>query len=324
MPTPAYIGLNPAKILSPHFTNATVATRGKPFVNVSGNESNVIGLRKPSEFALKPVGPKDATERGLLQGYDVTGKIPMLQTDLATFHNMYLYSVGPQQWLIAFPDGTFWSFVDDTAGMPTPNGSTLLSLLPTFMLDAKERSIELDLSGFIYPEEYGWLNDNNASAATGGSGGTALGITAMAYDRTKYKRGNITKITVAGVNVGYIKDDIKFELKAGGNKLNPGTTPAEFFDLKLSVMLRQVDKATANAVNYFADTDATVILYTAAGEQIKIHNPGQLGEVHRDEKESGIKLDVAGRWYRNADEAAPNSMDIGVTDPLVMEFLSMW
>lgn len=326
MPLADFQGTVYTGIRSGHFRSIKLATPGFPFTNAgSSHESNEIGWRDGAEVVVKTPEVTDATMRkasGLT--HEVSGKIPLLQTDIATLRNYHLLSKTGCQMLGTLANGDALSFVLNTGDPGSANGSCLLGLKPKFSVDAKKRMIELDIDGVMSDEEVRWLAANLGTPATGGSGGVSLGLTAMSYNRSKQRASNFQKITVDGEEVGEFRDDCKLDLTWGGQKVSPGRTLCQYVDLSAEIGMSQTLADDILAVFDTAEADRTVIFYLKGGDTVKINKPGCLYELHYDEKEPYVKMMLSGRWYANADEGTPNSIDIGVGTATQIELLAQW
>lgn len=324
----AFQGIVYASRQIPHFESIRFASPGFPFTNaVDSFESFEVGLREPAEFTIEPVEVTESNGRkisGLV--YTVKGKITLLQTDLAMLHNLHLLSLTGAQAVIKDANGKFWNFTDNTGAAGSANGSCLLGIKPKFIVDAKKRVIEIEIDGVMSDEEYRYLISKLAAAETGGAGGVASGLTATSYARAKQKASNFEKIVScveAGtpVSVGLFKDDCSFELAWDGDAVSPGRTLCDRVMMTGKVVMKQMAANDLLAALDSSTSDYEFHWYMSGGDLAKVHRPGVLFKLIKDEKEPLLELNLSCTYYRNADEETPNSVDIGVTAATILELL---
>lgn len=324
--TNAFRGKHYAARRVPRFKSVKLATPGFPIVNGVGSfECIEVGLTEQRELTFEPVTNNDGTDRPHVEGYGIKSKIPLMQTSVDVFRNVYLLGRTTAQ--AVFKSGAdYINFVENTGTPLVPEGSSLLGVLPTVMFDSKKRIITLDLDGYISRYEYEWIfdADNLAAEAEGGTGGTSSGLTEGEYDRTKQLPGNVFKIIADGDEIGYFNDDFKMELKGGCSApISPGISALDFFDVSIEANMQQTGSEDVLAAIEAAQTDIVVECQFRGGDTYIFRSPGITPTGVIDEKQPMMKLKIGGKYYANADEASPTNIVFNAGTKTV-DFKAQW
>jgi len=296
---------------------------------------------------------KSAFSKGIMAGeyvdlYSWTFNIPDLLLSVPRMKNWYLASKEPNNLRLKVTyrnqPSRYLNFINDT-GDPsqdgsTENGSSLVSLVPTFTIDNTTNKAELDFFSGLTPGEAIWMGTNSTSAATGGSGGTGSSMTAMTNSRTDRGISGIRMVKIGGQEINLIaKENTKWTMK--------GVVPS---DRKSYNDLQFVNSYLTTGIvemmgGYLSDevVQAVEDEISAAGTQpaVEIHCQAAPGNTPLIIKyEAGtctVRPDWAGgddmghatlnisyEAQFNDDEASPNSMDFGKTTAGTMLFKALF
>lgn len=314
MPTTQFA--NTGTTVSGIVDNLRLTTAGHPFINVTGGSANfeswAPGLREPMSFNINGRSWMDVLDMPNAIGYDIVGKLVLGQTDLANFRNAYLmckalfqmqWSDAKLKWMNFIADGS-------TLGGTGPGlvgGKVKLSMTP------KDRKMEMDINGYMFNEQFHKLLALAATAATGGSGGPVLGITAAGRVKANVRAGGILDAKWNTYSLGVIKD-FKLDIETTGDADQFGRVISNMIGTKLELTMKQSELTDQMAAEENALLDGTLAI-TVAGPEIYswVNALTYTGSHMHDEKERLIKLTFSGKGPYNADEAAPNVADLGVT-----------
>jgi len=315
-------GINDSNIRSQRFLSINYATAGFAFNHAT--EAGLIGLRKPAKLSIKSKGTKDYAGRSITDSYEVKVDADLLQTTFPYWLNIYKLSKAYHQLQLKNANGEYYPFVNNGGTIGTPTGSALVGLGWEFNLSDTERSLKLNWETMLFDTEYTWMMNNVGSGSTGGSSGTTGGLTAMAYDRSKYIRPGIIDILINGVSIGrFQKPKISIKSKVEGDRKDYRNRPIpQSVECKSEVTLLQSAAADIKGAIEAGNADYTIAFKTANDETIQfVTGANSINFEHMaGDTENHVKLTIEGSVPYNLSEATPNAIDIGVTASTTASF----
>lgn len=214
---PAFQGELAANVKEARFDTIRSATPGFPFINVATDYESVHwGLRKGAVFTADPVTNPDIQGRDILEMYDCHVKAEFKQTTFACLKNLFLQAQNNHQLLAEAQNDVYLKFTATAGTFATPTATQLVGCDWSFTIDAKERLLTMDWHTQLTDTELALLYSGSGTTSTGGTGGTALGLTDMsAYNFAAFQRAGIHTVTVNGVDIGIHQGaDARFTMKS--------------------------------------------------------------------------------------------------------------
>ena len=312
MPT-NFGGNNPQHYTVPRENPIYYANKGFPFN--APTEAGKLGLRKNAVVSFTPRVVQDMAGRDILDGVDFKLEAELYQTSMAYLKNFYLLSRVHHQLRFRLQNGMYVNVVDNTeasATFTTPTGSSLVGMEMVLSVDDKDRNLKATWEGLLSDTEYEWILTNSTAAHTGGASGTSLGLTAMTYDRTGYKRSGIHKITVGGTSygIGIFKEPkmtLKFTSRDRDHQNRPLTC---FMDVEIEVTALQTFATELQAALEASRQDKTIVITTRCDETFTF-STGALSlsatPTFGDDK-TFQKLSLRGNIPYNIDDESPDSL----------------
>lgn len=179
-------------------------------------------FREPVKYKLSSAFSKGIKAGEYVDLYGFTCNVPDLLMSIPRMKNWYLASKEPNNFRMKInyrnQPSRYLNFVDDT-GTPsndgtTENGSSLVSLVPTFTIDNTTNKTELDFFAGLTPGEDIWMGTQSTAAKTGGTGGTGSSMTAMTNNRKDRPVSGIYRVDIGGVQINYVaKENSKWVMK---------------------------------------------------------------------------------------------------------------
>lgn len=271
----------------------------------------VAGLRADASLTIKKRGPKDAAQRTQNNDYEVMLKAGLLQTSLTYLKNYYILSKDDIQAWVETQNGEILSFVRNaTATVATPGGTNIMGMKSMkFVLEEQKRSVDIELATTLFPEEYDHLWASVGARLTNASGGSAIPLTAMAYDVEQYHKSNILWVSIAGFETGAFKD-FKLEIEFSGEQDNRGVPYCHMTKHKFELTCLQSSATEARAAIEAGGKDITLVIRTANDESIQYTNGAMIldSEFIYDDKQRVLKITGECEVPYNVSESAPNAI----------------
>lgn len=286
-------------------------------------DSGEWGLLYPGDLTITPQIYADYANRGTPPFFDVEIVLRTFQATIPVLHNCLLQSQEEFQLYAETVGGQFYNFIHDAAASIDPaTGSRLVSLSHEFSITQSERYIDLIIRTIISEKQYKWLHDNLSAAATAGTAGTPWPLVANAYGRGNVTEGNVKDILVDSVSVGKFNNPVvKWTQQTLFDQFNQ-PTGGQCLTHDLSFNLLENTSAVKALWRGYMQVPQPVKVYTMEGEEI-VYNSGVLSisaQEKAGDNKHGLLVNMQGDTVYNRDEAAPESIDLGVTDANIMEF----
>lgn len=297
----------------PRHKGVKVANTGFQFDHAT--EAFFIGLRQDAKFVVKTKKVTDWAGRGNTDAVDVELTASVLQTSFAYLKNYYLLSKNYHQLQVQSQSGEYYNFVRNANGsVNSPNGSNEVGLTWKFTLTDKERKAELKWKTQVFGPQWSWVLTNLGTPHAGGSGGTALGLTAMAYDVTQYVRSNVLWIAIAGYEAGDFKE-FKLEIDFEGDEDNRTVPYSNKTKHKFEATLLQASAVEGKAALEAGNKDIDIVIRTANDESIQYTQGAMILEFSYESDDKGTYLKLMGECEVpfNFNEAAPNAIIWGAS-----------
>jgi len=293
-------------------------------------------LREAGSISFNRSGDKTVLNTMLGHLYEASIKIPSLQQTWQEYLNAMLLSTTLVQGVFTMNavagDPFSLNFIDNAGGQDPvggtnpATGSALMGIIPHLTIDDTKMLLDIEGKTELWDGEYDWLVNvaNTAAESVGSSGGPALGIVAQTYGRPKNLRGGLVDFKVGGNSIGIRKKGFKLDIQSkdtgtGDHKNRP---LCDVVTAKLEIVARQL-MGDIETAWYFSQNDAAIEVDLASGYKVKF-DAGVLGladEAVLDEKDPIMKYTLEGDIvYPASFTTTPDSIDIGITDPLTLQF----
>lgn len=297
----------PSAIRYARWDQISWANRGFAFAHAS--EAGVLPLREGWKFNAKSSGPKDFANRPELNAIDIEMEGALFDSRISTLKTVYLLSKGPFHMRLKTQSAEYLNFVKNTSTVASPNGTNDVGWSWKQEINMDTRKLNLKVSTQVFDTEWGYLVDQFGSASSGGTSGSGLGTTTMAYDRTKFVRSNILTWSVNGFQIG-IFEDAKLEMESSGRKTNRKIPFMQNVDVKGEISFSQTSYVELKAMKDAGISDWTHIIGTAYDETYQF-TTGAVGsefDFSNDDKDRLGKLSISGTIPYNVNEGSPNSL----------------
>lgn len=313
-----FAGLVPANIRYARWDAIAWATLGFPFTDP--NESGIFGLREGFKFNPKSVSVKEFAGRNMQNAVDVEMEGDLLQNDIPTIKTVHLLSTGPFHMRTKSQNGEYFIFRKNTGTVASPNGTRNVGM--TYKVEIKKDSRKLNVKPKtrMFDTEWNYGLAQMGVAGAGGSGGSALGLSGMAYDRNKFIRSNFLAVRVNGYDVGEL-EDANIDMESSGRTTIHNITYCQILTVKNDVSIMQSAATELKAALDAANNDVTVEYDTANDETFK-YTTGATSvawDFSNTDKDRTVKLMFDGEIPYNVNNASPNSIYWGAT-PGLAEF----
>lgn len=284
-------------------------------------EAGTLGLRESAAFKIEQVGYDDAAGRFMYDKILCALEANLYQARIADIKNLYLLARAPHQLRFAMPNGKYFNFVDNT-NFTTAAGSSLMGLEFEFELTDSVRSLKAQWQTAMAPIEYDWMLANTTAHA-GVTGGTSLGLTASAYNRSYFTGSTIDtdSVTINGYAPGYMTD-AKLSIKFSGPKKTNRQQPiACFAEVVFTASMLQNQIADLQAVVTASKTDYTILVPTWNGDTFKFTTGalGFKGSTELGDKDTVTQIEMKGVIPFDP-IGTTNNIDLGVTSATIAEF----
>lgn len=310
MPTSAFSGIAYANIRNTRLTEIRYAASGLPFNH--STDSGAIFLREPGKIEVKAQSVTGWRKGDYPNAYDVTISVPYLQTSIPEMKVIYRLSKALHQLRVKNQNGEYYNFIANTETQAAVNGSKLLGLKFKFIIDKDKRNCELTWQGRLTKPELDWLWDNISAAQSGATGGTSGLVTSLSADRSKFQRGNFTKILIDGVEIGVFKD-AKVEMESMGIEDQWNRPINQKLMVNVEATMHQVAEADLRAALAAAEEHVAINLYCANDDIIQIDSGAVMitPEYELGDDLFQIKLVGKGEIPYNYNETTPTGIDWG-------------
>lgn len=294
----------PVNFAGPNPNNIHIARSGAVLYSSAGfayahaTEGGKFGLRMDTDLEFKPGEVKDWAKRPNMNAHMVTATLPHLETTLKRIKNVHLLSKGPANYQFQSAEGEYFNFNPTTNNdYVNPNGSEMLGSTYSLKIDQKTRTLTSKLVGEIFSSQRNWIEANTGTNVSGGSGGTALGLTAWGgEDDTQYVESNWVYVLINGFNVGILGEGTSLELDSTGPTDNRKRPYCNKLGVKLKIDLLQSSPTELQAAMTACAGQLNITLQSCFNEQWNFINGSTKGlpSFSFGDKKRAIEIDVAG------------------------------
>jgi hypothetical protein len=311
------------RLRNSRWSQIQLAPRGVAF----GATAMVKGVRDSLTLEIKP-GTTPHVIGGLISdNFDIVIKGRFLETTFARLHAMYMLIKDFHQVRLLNQNGEYWSFVDDPAiDFDAPEGTELVGATMKFTIEPKARYIDYEGKTQLTRQQMAYLVDNFGVAHIGSTGGATVSASGTEeYDRDEYAVPNFDRIAVGDggaldidqSDIGIFRDGkLEMSFEGNGTDDHKGRPIPTVCKIRGEALMLQTSGPDILAGVTAGQKDKVTQFFTMNGEEVRlnlsasVHTEGMFGD-----KEMNQKVIVQGDAPFNVNEGAPNSIDIGVTDP---------
>ncbi len=275
--------------------------------------------------------------------YDVVLTAPDHLFTPARLHNWYLLCKEPNnvRAKVVFRDAhsEYLNLVNDPSSDPTvPTGSSLAGFQFKATVDNNLSEIELKWTAGVTPLQAQWIGTNSGSAQTGGSGGTGSSMTPMVNQRQDRQIAGIKQCTIGGAagvfggvgDVGLLtQENCKVELscKIMGDRKS-------YADLELpgsigiSATIETMQSSLTNEVLQAIQDEYGMprvqilcqsgMIFDFAAGSVSVVPVFDYGD-----EQGHMTLTIMGEAEFNSNETTPDVIDIGVTNPKIIQLFKL-
>lgn len=252
----------------------------------------------------------------------VTGKV--LQAGPLEVKSSVMYSKQPFWAYIKYHGGVdYWNFIENpVADLAAPTGTCELGRKWTYRINNNSCVLEFEDQGRLTPAEEDKLYALSTALHTGGTGGATLGnITNMAYDRSKYKEGNVKQVQIqnsAGTALLGFMNNSAFEWVWEALIGEDDMTHLEQYrpsKTKQSLTLRglQVARLNFRAYNTCLKEDVTITITLINTIVITLQQQQLIGEPVYGDRAAHVNISAVSEHAYNPNEASPTSITFGAS-----------
>lgn len=250
----------------------------------------------------------------------ITGKV--LQCGPLELLSSIVFSKQPFNAYVKFRSGQYWNFIENPASAivadpEAPTGTVQLGRKWTYRINNNACVLEFEDQGRLKPSEEAKVYTLSTALHAGETGGVTLGnITNMAYDRSKYKEGNVKQVQIqnsAGTALLGLMNNSAFEFLLEAIVGEDDMTNLEQYrpsKAKMALILRglQVSRLNLLAYNTCLKEDTIITITLINGIVITINQASLIGDPVYGDRTAVVNINSEAEYCYNNSEGSQTTI----------------